>query len=138
MASLTPYTFHNTDRIGTDSTDQTQRNVSNTQFANYMLTDHFSKKISDDHVKFVKGSPKEFIAGLDPKTNQNIWLVGGADLLTSFLCEQQVHEFIIFTMPVLLGEGIALFENLELTPRIILQNCQTYQKGVIQSHYILK
>ena len=43
MASLSPYTFHNTDRIGTDSTDQTQRNLSNTHYSNYLLTDHFSK-----------------------------------------------------------------------------------------------
>jgi hypothetical protein len=68
MASLTPYTFHNTDRIGTDSTDQTQRNVSNTQFANYMLTDHFSKKISDDHVKFAVQQPTMSFNGL---TNGN-------------------------------------------------------------------
>ena len=29
MASLSPYSFHNTDRIGSDSTDQTQNNISN-------------------------------------------------------------------------------------------------------------
>ena len=68
MASLTPYTFHNTDRIGTDSTDQTQRNTSNTQYANYMLTDHFSKKVSDDHVKFAVNQPTMTFNGL---TNGN-------------------------------------------------------------------
>ena len=68
MASLTPYTFHNTDRIGTDSTDQTQRNTSNTQYANYTLTDHFSKNISDDHVKFAVNQPTMTFNGL---TNGN-------------------------------------------------------------------
>lgn len=68
MASLTPYTFLNTDRIGTDSTDQTQRNISNTQYANYMLTDHFSKKVSDDHVKFAVNQPTMTFNGL---TNGN-------------------------------------------------------------------
>ena len=68
MASLTPYTFHNTDRIGTDSTDQTQRNTSNTQYTNYTLTDHFSKKVSDDHVKFAVNQPTMTFNGL---TNGN-------------------------------------------------------------------
>lgn len=68
MASLSPYTFHNTDRIGTDSTDQTQRNITNTQYANYMLTDHFSKKVSNDHVKFAVQHPTMTFNGL---TNGN-------------------------------------------------------------------
>ena len=47
MASLNLYTFNNEDRIGSDSTDQTQDNVSNIKYANHMLTDHFSKVLSD-------------------------------------------------------------------------------------------
>ena len=38
MASLSPYTFLNTDRIGADSTDKTQQNLSNTQYSTYTLT----------------------------------------------------------------------------------------------------
>lgn len=68
MASLSPYTFHNTDRIGTDSTDQTQRNTSNTHYSNYLLTDHFSKNVSDDHVKFAVQQPTMTFNGL---TNGN-------------------------------------------------------------------
>ena len=41
MASLSPYTFLNTDRIGADSTDKTQQNLSNTQYSTYTLTNHF-------------------------------------------------------------------------------------------------
>ncbi len=57
MASLHSYTFHNTDRIGADSTDATQRNIANTQFANHRLTNYFSDKTSDDHVKFAIPQP---------------------------------------------------------------------------------
>lgn len=57
MASLNSYTFNSTDRIGTDSTDQTQRNISNTQASNYMLTDYFSKNTSNQHVKFAVQQP---------------------------------------------------------------------------------
>ena len=38
MASVSNYYFNNLGRIGEDSTDITQRTVSNTKFANYMLS----------------------------------------------------------------------------------------------------
>ena len=47
MASLSPYSFHKSDRIGSDSTDQTQTNISNTQYSNYTLANHFSKNLSN-------------------------------------------------------------------------------------------
>jgi hypothetical protein len=52
MASLNSYTFNSSDRIGSDLTDKTQNNVQNTKYANYNLTDHFSKFMSNDHVNF--------------------------------------------------------------------------------------
>ena len=64
MASLSPYTFNNTGRIGADSTDQSQRNTTNTHYANYMLTDHFSSTLSDNHVKFAMQQPTMNFNGL--------------------------------------------------------------------------
>lgn len=68
MASLSPYSFHNTDRIGSDSTDQTQNNISNTQFSNYTLANHFSKNLSNEHVKFAVEQPTMTFNGM---TNGN-------------------------------------------------------------------
>ena len=64
MASLSPYTFNNTGRIGADSTDQSQRNTTITHYANYMLTDHFSSTLSDNHVKFAMQQPTMNFNGL--------------------------------------------------------------------------
>ena len=64
MASLSPYTFNNTSRIGADSVDQSQRNVANTQYANHMLTDYFSSTLSDHHVQFAIQQPTMNFNGL--------------------------------------------------------------------------
>ena len=64
MASLSPYTFNNSARIGADSTDQSQRNGANTHYANYMLTDHFSSTLSDHHVQFAMQQPTMNFNGL--------------------------------------------------------------------------
>ena len=68
MASLSSYTFLNTDRIGADSTDKTQQNLSNTQYSTYTLTNHFSQNLSDQHVKFAIDQPTMSFNGL---TNGN-------------------------------------------------------------------
>ena len=64
MASLSPYTFNNTARIGADSVDQSQRNVANTHYANHMLTDYFSSTLSDQHVQFAIQQPTMNFSGL--------------------------------------------------------------------------
>jgi len=64
MTSLNTYTFHNTGRIGADSTDETQRSVSNTHFTNHMLTNYFSSNSSDAHVKFAIQQPTLSFSGL--------------------------------------------------------------------------
>jgi len=92
----------------------------------------------DDGVTFVKGGTRKFVDNLDEKTHHNIWLVGGPNLLASFLNEGQVDELIIFIMPILLGDGIPLFTNLETTPNILLQSTKAYENGVVELRYVIK
>jgi hypothetical protein len=68
MASLYPYSFNNTGRIGSDATDLTQQTIANTQYANHMLTNHFSNSSSNDHVQFATQQPTMSFNGL---TNGN-------------------------------------------------------------------
>ena len=91
----------------------------------------------EEGVTFVKGGIKEFIDNLDEKTHNNIWLVGGPNLLAQFLNEGQVDELIIFIMPVLLREGIPLFSGLKISPHIFLQDTKTYENGVVELRYEL-
>ena len=63
MASVSNYYFNNLGRIGEDSTDITQRTVSNTKFANYMLSNFVSDKLSDSHVNFATQQPTMMFSG---------------------------------------------------------------------------
>lgn len=64
MASIFDYQFNNMGRIGLDSTDQSQKNVYNTRFANYTLSNYFSNVISDSHVQFATQQPTLSFTGL--------------------------------------------------------------------------
>lgn len=63
MSSTSSYFFNNAGRIGADVTDQSQRNVYNTRFTNYTLSDYFSDKTTDSHVKFATKQPAVMFSG---------------------------------------------------------------------------
>lgn len=64
MATLSSYTFHNMGRLGSDVTDQSQKNVYNTRFANYTLSNFTSETLSDSHVNFAVQQPTMSFFGL--------------------------------------------------------------------------
>jgi len=63
MATIHSYLFHNTDRIGSDSTDQSQRTLLNTRFANYTLSNYFSQNTSTGYVNFATSQPTMMVGG---------------------------------------------------------------------------
>src|SRR5712675_1608340 len=42
------------------------------------------------------------------KKGENIWMMGGAGIIASFLDEGEIDEFMIHVIPTLIGEGIPL------------------------------
>lgn len=63
MTSVGSYNFNNLGSISYDSTDQSQKNVYNTRFANYTLSNYFSDNVSDAHVKFATEQPTVMFSG---------------------------------------------------------------------------
>ena len=56
-------------------------------------------------------------------------------LVNQFIKSNLIDELIIFTMPVLLGEGIRLFEETNKELPLVLTKTKSYKIGVIESHY---
>ena len=63
MSSVSSYLFNNAGRIGDDVTDQSQKNVYNTRFANHTLSNYFSDKMSNSHVNFATNQPAVMFSG---------------------------------------------------------------------------
>jgi dihydrofolate reductase len=88
-----------------------------------------------ESIDFVQEDVTDFIKKLKSEEGKDIWLVGGAKLLDAFLKENLVDEFIITTAPLILGNGISLFEK--GIPNINLKLKSTKQYGeFVQNHYV--
>jgi len=85
-----------------------------------------TKRPANEHIKFIHTDAVDFVKELKQKSGKNIWIVGGGDLLFTFINEQMVDELIITIAPLLLGKGIRLFKN---------SNFQTHLSLIIINRY---
>jgi hypothetical protein len=61
---MSDYSFFNMGRIGADAVDNTQRNIYNTRFSNYTLSNFFNESVSDSHVNFATSQPNVMFSGV--------------------------------------------------------------------------
>lgn len=83
----------------------------------------------------ISGGIAELIRDLKSRPGKNIWLYGGASLVTTFMNLDLVDEFWLGVMPVILGKGKPLFENVEQRHRLRLKESKTSPSGVISVRY---
>jgi len=63
-------------------------------------------------VEFVNGAIGPFVSRLREQPGKDIWLMGGGELIASFLDEQAIDEFVVSVAPVFIGDGIPLIARL--------------------------
>ncbi|MCL6752898.1 dihydrofolate reductase family protein [Nostoc sp. CCCryo 231-06] len=86
-------------------------------------------------VVFVSDPVKPALANIKAQGYENIWLVGGGALINSFLQHSLIDEYIISTIPIILGGGIQLFPPPSPKEKLELINSKQYSSGLLQAHY---
>ncbi len=104
---------------------------------NYVFTRNTELK-KDDHVTFVSHDHLSFIQNLKNETGRDIWLIGGSQVNSFFLRHNLIDELILFAMPVVLGEGIPLFETSDIIKKLELTGNKLYDHGVMELKYNFK
>ena len=86
-------------------------------------------------VQFVTESIPTFAERLRKQAGKNVWLMGGGEIIASFLDEGAIDEFIITVVPIFIGEGIPLLAPRHLEVPLRLLGVQQFPDGVVQLHY---
>lgn len=69
---------------------------------------------------------------------KDIYLFGGANLLSAFINKNLIAEMLLSIHPVMLGGGKALFENIHDKVELNLLSQQTYNTGLVQLRYSIQ
>ena len=85
--------------------------------------------------EFVEEEIKPFIQRLRRQPGKNIWMMGGGEIIASFLDVGEIDEFSIHVIPILIGEGIRLIAPRHGTIPLHLVSTRKFPDGVVHLHY---
>jgi len=86
-------------------------------------------------VEFVNEAVGPFASRLREQPGKNIWLMGGGELIASFLDEQAIDEFVVSVVPVFIGDGIPLIARRHRHVPLELLSTERFDDGLVQLHY---
>ena len=92
---------------------------------------------SDNQAIFINDQLLEEVNKLKNMPGKDIWLYGGANLITSFIHLGLVDEFRLSVHPVILGEGKPLFTDIQERLNLKLVHTRSFSSGVVQLIYHL-
>jgi dihydrofolate reductase len=106
-----------------------------TTVKNYVFTRSPAPSPAPAGVEFASETIQAFTTRLRAEKGKDIWMMGGAGIIASFLDEGEIDEFIINVIPTLIGEGIPLIEPRRRTVPLTLISCSNFKDGVVNLHY---
>jgi dihydrofolate reductase len=102
---------------------------------NYVFTHNPPATSRYKNVEFVNEPVEEFAGRLRASPGKDIWMMGGGGIIASFLDAGEIDEFMIFVIPVFIGEGIPLIQPRHRDVQLKLLSSHQYEDGVVKLHY---
>ena len=96
-----------------------------------------TQKGNEPSATFINSHILEEVNKIKSMPGGDIWLYGGASLITSFVNLDLVDEFRLSVHPVILGEGKPLFIDIKERVNLKLVQTRTFSSGVVQLIYHL-
>jgi len=103
---------------------------------NYVLTSDTTLKDNKD-VRFISKDHIDFVKRLKEQKGKDIWLIGGGKANATFLDAQIIDELHVYVMPIILNDGIEIFDVLLKDATINLISSKSYSTGVVEMIYQL-
>jgi dihydrofolate reductase len=92
----------------------------------------------DSKAVFISSNINERVGDIKKQPGKNIWLYGGANLITHFINEGLVDTYLLAIFPVILGSGKPLFSNIKNRVGLSLNYVETSESGVMLVSYDTK
>lgn len=84
---------------------------------------------------FYSGDLSELIHRLKSEGGKNIFCDGGAEIINELLRHDLIDELIISIVPVLVGNGVRLFQDNRPEQQLEFMSAKSFETGLTQLHY---
>ena len=109
-----------------------------TNVKNFVFTRRPVQSAVPEGLEFVNEPIEAFTNRLRKQKGKNIWMMGGASIIGSFLDEAEIDDFMIHVIPTFIGEGIPLIAPGRRTVPLKLISCTKFPDGVVKLHYTVR
>lgn len=94
-----------------------------------------SQEWQDSKAPFISSAIPEKITQLKQQDGKNVWLYGGAKLITTFIQHGLIDVYRIAVHPTVLGAGKPLFQDLKERINLHLTEVNRFKSGMVQLIY---
>jgi dihydrofolate reductase len=109
-----------------------------TKVKNYVFTRGPLPSDAPAGLEFVNEPVATFASRLRKQKGKDIWMMGGAGIIASFLDAGEIDEFIIHVIPRFIGEGIPLVAPARRDVPLKLISSTEFPDGVVKLHYAVR
>ncbi len=102
---------------------------------NLVCSRHPRPADAPSEVEFVNDAIGPLVHRLREQPGKDIWLMGGGEIIASFLDAQAIDEFAVSVVPVFIGDGIPLIARRHRHVPLELSSVDRFEDGVVQLHY---
>jgi dihydrofolate reductase len=92
-------------------------------------------KIDTENTELYQADLPSLVANLDEAKCDNVWLVGGGELVRSFLEQGLLDQITVSMHPILLGTGVPLFPGGFRRTMLLLKDTVVFEGGLVQLNY---
>ena len=103
---------------------------------NYVITRKRLKNTKQ--VEFITENHLDYIHNLKKQSGKDIWLIGGGQINTFLFNASLIDEIRLFIMPLVIEDGIELFESMPQQKYLELLETKNYSTGAVELRYKIK
>jgi dihydrofolate reductase len=121
-----------------ESPTATKHDIEHANWVNNALKIVFSRSLEKTdwkNTRIIKDDIAKKIAEMKNEPGKNLLLIGSASITHVFMQHNLIDEYWINVNPVLLGEGIPLFKNINDRVNLKLVRAKTFDYGVVGLQY---
>ena len=124
--------------IGRKTYDWVKNNIGTTHYDNGDRDVYVISRTPQTNVCqtfFYSEDLKNLIVRLKSQPGKNMYCDGGAEIINSLLKEDLIDEMTISIVPILLGNGIRLFQDNRPEQNLEFISSKSFDTGLVQIHY---
>ncbi|HET9277049.1 MAG TPA: dihydrofolate reductase family protein [Flavitalea sp.] len=103
-----------------------------------IVVTHRNLPIERPNIELYSGDLKELVNKRLKTNYKNVWLVGGAILAKNFIRLKLADEIRLSVLPIILGEGLPFFNQVEQEQALHLKDVTAYKSGMVELWYEIR